>query len=70
MKLQMKIMISILIFTFYVINQISIIILHPIRLVFLMFKTKCCLTEVLEQPGGDSPTLDIMANILQMSVNK
>ena len=54
-------MISILIFTFYIINQISIIILQPIRLVFLIFRMKYCLTEVLEQPGGGIPVLNIMA---------
>ena len=35
-------MISILIFTFYIINQISIFILHQIGLVFLILSTKCC----------------------------
>ena len=29
--------------------------LHPIRLVFLIFRIKYCLTEVLEQPGGGTP---------------
>ena len=56
-------MISILIFTFYtrIINQISIIILHPIRKVFLIFRIKYCLTEVLEEPGGGTPALNVMA---------
>ena len=54
-------MISILIFTFYIINQMCIIILYQIRLVFLIFEIKCCLTEVLEQPGGGTPALNIMA---------
>ena len=53
-------MISVLKFTFYIINQISIIILHPIRLVFLIFKIKYCLTEVLEQPGGVTSTHNVM----------
>ena len=44
-------MISILI-TFCFVNQLSIIILHPIWLVFIIFKIKYCLTEVLEQLGG------------------
>ena len=35
-------------------------ILHPVRLVFLIFSIKCCLTEVLEQPGGETPTLNVM----------
>ena len=55
-----KTMISILIFTFYIINQICIIILYQIRLVFLIFEIKYCLTEVLEQPGGGTPTLKVM----------
>ena len=44
----------------YIINQKSIIILHPIRLVFLIFKIKYCSTEVLEQPRGGTPALNIM----------
>ena len=51
--------ISILIFTFYIINKISIIILHPIMLLFLIFKIKYCLT-VLEQPGGGTHALNVM----------
>ena len=54
-------MISVLIFTFYIISQISIIILHLIRLVFLIFRINYCLTEGLEQPGGGTPTLNVMA---------
>ena len=56
-------MITILIFTVYIISQICIIILYQIRLVFLIhvFETKYCLTEVLEQPGGGTPALNIMA---------
>ena len=38
-------------FTFYILNLISIIILHPIRLVFLIFRIKYCHMEVLEQPA-------------------
>ena len=48
-------MISILIFTFY------IIILYQIRLVFLIFEIKYSLTEVLEQPGGWTPVFNVMA---------
>ena len=63
----LKIIFSILIFTFYIINQITIIILHPIKLVFLIFRIKYGLTEVLEQPGGGTSVL----NVIQiMSVNK
>ena len=54
-------MISILILTFYIINHISIIILHPIALVFLIFGTKYCLTEVFEQPRGETPAFNVMA---------
>ena len=54
-------MISILIFTFYVLNQICFIILYQIRLVFLISEIKYCLTEVLEQPGGGTPALNVIA---------
>ena len=52
-------MISILIFTFYIINQRCTIILYQIRLLFLIFEIKYCLMEVLEQPGGGTPALSI-----------
>ena len=39
----------------------SIIIIHLIRLVFLIFRIKYCLTDVLEQPGGGTPVLNVMA---------
>ena len=48
-------MIAIFTFIFYIINQIAIIIL-----VYHIFKTKYCLTEVLEQPGGGTPALNVM----------
>ena len=54
-------MISTLMFTFYIINQICFIILYQIRLVFLIFEIKYCLTEVLEQPRGGTPALKVMA---------
>ena len=56
-------MISILIFTFYIVNQICFIILYQIRLLFLIFEIKYCLTEVLEQPGegGGTPALNVRA---------
>ena len=54
-------MISILICTFYIINHISTIILHQIRLVLLIFEIKSCLTEAFEQPGGGTPALNVMA---------
>ena len=56
-----KTMISILIFTFYTVNQICFIILYQIRLVFLIFEIKYCLMEVLEQPGGGTSVLNVMA---------
>ena len=37
------------------------IILYQIRLVFLIFEIKYCLTEVLEQPGGGTPAFNVMA---------
>ena len=57
----LKTMISILIFTLYIINQSCLIILYQIRLVFLIFEIKYCLTVVLEQPVGGTPALNIMA---------
>ena len=54
-------MISIPIFTFNIINQISIIFLHPISLVFLIFRIKFCLMEILEQPEGGTPVFYVMA---------
>ena len=54
-------MISILIFAFYVINQICFIILYQNRLVFLIFEIKYCLMEVLEQSGGGTSALNVMA---------
>ena len=69
-----KTMISIFLFTFYIINQICIIILYQIRLVFLIFEFKYCITEVLEQPGGGTPALNrpwrYATNVTQTSVNK
>ena len=34
---------------------------YQIRLVFLIFEIKYCLTDVLEQPGGGTPALNVMA---------
>ena len=62
-------MISILIFTFYIINQICFIILYQIWLVFLIFEIKHCLTEVLEQPGGGTPALNVTAICDQRHAN-
>ena len=54
-------MISILTFTFYIINQICFIILYQIKLVVFIFEIKYCPTEVLEQPGGGTHALNVMA---------
>ena len=65
----LKPMISTHIFTFYIINQICIIILYQIRLVFLIFEIKYCLTEVLEQPGGGTLALNVMVVYDQRHAN-
>ena len=51
------------VYIFYIINQISIIIIHPIRLVVLIFIIKYYLhvTEVLEQQGVGRHALNIVA---------
>ena len=57
----LKIVISILIFTFYIINQISIIIKHLTELIFQILTIILYLTEVLyKQPGGGTPALNVM----------
>ena len=68
-------MISILIFTFYIVNQICFIILYQIRLLFLIFEIKYCLTEVLEQPGEGAELSRLTSgryatNVTQTSINK
>ena len=35
--------------------------LYQIRLVFLIYEIKYCLTEVLEQPGIGTPAFNVMA---------
>ena len=67
-------MISILIFTFYIVNQICSVILYQIRLLFLIFEIKYCLMKVLEQPGegAELPRLTpgrYATNVTQMSIN-
>ena len=68
----LKILISVLTFTFHIINQISIIILHPIRLTLLIFGIKYCVMEVLEQPGGRTSALNMAIHDQrhETSVNK
>ena len=60
-RCKLKIVISILIFTFYIINQISIFIEHLTRLVVWILVIKSNLTEVSEQPRGETPALNVMA---------
>ena len=62
-------MISILIFTFCIINQVSIIIPLPVRLVFVIFRINYSLTEGLGQPGGGTPALNFMAICDQRHTN-
>ena len=62
-------MILIVIFTFYIINHIAIIFLNPIRLIYIIFIIKYCLTEVLEQPGAGTPVLIFMAISDQFHAN-
>ena len=52
---KLKICISILIFTFYIINQIYIIIFYLNALVILEKWNILFVTEVFEQPGNESP---------------
>ena len=60
-RCNLKIVISIFIFTFYIINQISIFIQHLTGLVFWILVIKSHLTDVSEQPRGESPALNVMA---------
>ena len=52
---KLKIWISILIVTFYIINQIYLIIFHPNSLVILEKWNILFVTEVLEQAENESP---------------
>ena len=54
-------MISVLIFTFYIINQIPIFIQHLTQLVFWIPVIKSNLMEVSEQPRGETSALNVMA---------
>ena len=49
------------IYILYYQSSTHIIILQPVRLVFLILRVKYCLTEDLEQPGGGIPALNVMA---------
>ena len=57
---KLKIWISILIFTFYIINQTYLIIFHPNLLVILEKWNILIVTEVLEQPANESPVHNIV----------
>ena len=59
-RCNLTLVISFLIFIFYIINPISAITLHLNALVFVLFGIKYHLTEVLEQPGGGFPALNVM----------
>ena len=58
--MNLKIVISILMFIFCIINPISAFTLHLNSLVFLIYGIRYHLTEVLEQPGGGFPALNVM----------
>ena len=53
--------VSVLIVTFYIINQIFLISLHLTGQVFRIFRITSYLTEVLEQQRGRTPALNVMA---------
>ena len=57
--MQLKIVITILIFTFYIISQISTFIQHLTWLWILVIKSK--FTQVSEQPRGETPAFNVMA---------
>ena len=59
-RCNLKIVISILISTFYIINQLSIFIQPLTRLVFWLLVIKSNLTEVSEQPRDETPALNVM----------
>ena len=58
---KLKICISILIFTFYIINQKYLIIFDPNSLVILEKLNILYVTEVLEQPANESPVHNVLA---------
>ena len=60
-RCDLKIVISIFIFTFYIINQISNFIQHLTRLVFWILVIKLNLLEVSKQPRGETPAFNVMA---------
>ena len=60
-RCNLKIVISVLILTFYINNQISIFIQHLTQLVFWILVIKSNLTEVSEQSRGETPARNVMA---------
>ena len=60
-RYNLKIVISILIFTFYIINQVSILNFHITRLVLQIFRIKSDITEVSEQPKCQLSALNVKA---------
>ena len=58
---KLKIWISILIITFYIINQTYLITFHPNSLVTLEKWNILIATEVLEQPANESPVHNVVA---------
>ena len=59
-RCNLKIVISMFMFTFYIIIQLSIFIQHLTRLVFYISVIKSSLTEVSEQPRDETPALNVM----------
>ena len=68
-RYNLKIVISILIFKFYIFNQISIFIQHLTRLVFWILVIKSNLAKLSEQPRGETPVFNIMAICDQRHAN-
>ena len=64
-----KIVISILIFTFYIINQVTNFNFHITRLVLQIFLNKSDITEVSEQPKCQLSALNVMAIRIQRHEN-
>ena len=58
---KLKILISILIFTFYIFNQMYLIIFHPNSLVILEKCNILFVTDVLEQPANEIPVHNVVA---------
>ena len=59
-RCNLKVVISILIFAFYIISLLSIFIKHLTRVAFWILVIKSNLNEVSEQPRGKTPALNVM----------